>query len=36
MVFGLLADWEKDTRPNPQHWWHDLLVDAEVIVLEKD
>jgi hypothetical protein len=35
MVFGLLADWGKDTQPSPQHWWHDLLRDAEVIVLEK-
>ena len=35
MVFGLLADWGKDTQPSSQHWWHDLLTDAEVIVLEK-
>jgi hypothetical protein len=35
MVFGLLADWERDTRPSLQHWWHDLLVDGEVVVLEK-
>jgi hypothetical protein len=35
MVFGLLADWNKDTQANAQQWWHDLLVDAEVVVLEK-
>jgi hypothetical protein len=35
MVFGLLADWQKDTQASSQHWWHDLLKDAEVIVLEK-
>lgn len=35
MVFGLLADWERDTQPNFLHWWHHLLADAEVIVLEK-
>jgi hypothetical protein len=34
-VFGLLADWDKDTRSNPDHWWHDLVRDAEVVVLEK-
>ncbi len=35
MVFGLLADWQKDTQVSSQHWWHDLLKDAEVVVLEK-
>ncbi len=35
LVFGLLADWEKDTQASTQHWWHDLLKDAEVVVLEK-
>ncbi len=35
MVFGLLADWQKDTQASSQHWWHDLLKDAEVVVLEK-
>jgi hypothetical protein len=34
-VFGLLADWERDTAPSGDHWWHDLLVEAEVVVLEK-
>jgi hypothetical protein len=35
-VFGLLADWDQDTRPSAEHWWHDLLRDAEVVVLEKE
>jgi hypothetical protein len=35
-VFGLLADWDNDTRPSSEHWWHDLLRDAEVVVLEKE
>jgi hypothetical protein len=34
MVFGLLAKWDRDTRPSKDNWWHDLLVDAEVVVLE--
>ena len=36
MVFGLLANWDKQTRESPDHWWHDLLVDAEVVVLENE
>ncbi len=36
MVFGLLANWDRDTRESPDHWWRDLLVDAEVVVLEKE
>ena len=35
MVFGLLANWDKDTQASAHHWWHDLLKDAEVVVLEK-
>ncbi len=35
LVFGLLADWEKDTKPSANYWWRDLLRDAEVVVLEK-
>ena len=35
VVFGLLADWEKDTGPSSEHWWHDLIHDAEVVVLEQ-
>jgi hypothetical protein len=36
MVFGLLANWDKDTQESSDHWWHDLLVAAEVVVLEKE
>ena len=36
MVFGMLADWERNTRASPDHWWHDLLKDAEVVVLENE
>jgi hypothetical protein len=36
MVFGLLAAWDRDTHANADHWWHDLLVDAEVVVLENE
>jgi len=34
-VFGVLADWEKDTAPSlePDADWHDLLVDSEIVVL---
>lgn len=34
-VFGIMADWETGTYPNPEGgWWHNLLVHAEIIVLE--
>ncbi len=34
-VFGLLADWEKDTYPNPQgNWWRNLINDAEIVFLD--
>lgn len=34
-IFGLNADWETDTYPNPEGgWWHNLLIDADIIVLE--
>jgi hypothetical protein len=36
MVFGMLADWDRDTQASPDHWWHDLLTDAEVVVLENE
>ena len=36
MVFGLLANWERDTRESSEHWWHDLQKDAEVVVLENE
>ena len=36
MVFGLLASWDKDTRKSADHWWNDLLVDSEAVVLDKE
>lgn len=35
VVFGLLADWEKDTEPNKVHWWHNLLKDSIIVPLDK-
>lgn len=35
VVFGLLADWEKDTEPNTVHWWHNLLKDSIIVPLDK-
>jgi len=34
-VFGLEADWGRDTEPSPEGWWHHLLCNAEVVLLEK-
>jgi hypothetical protein len=34
-VFGLEADWESDTEPAPNGWWHNLLFDAALIVLDR-
>lgn len=33
-IFGLEADWERDTIPNPDSWWHYLLYDSKIIVLD--
>lgn len=32
-VFGLEAEWERDTTPAKDGWWHELLNDANIIVL---
>lgn len=32
-VYGVLADWEKDTVKNPECPWHDLLIDAPLVNL---
>jgi len=32
-VFGLKADWETDTEPAEDGWWHNLLVDSYIVVL---
>lgn len=32
-VFGIEADWDQDTAPDSDGWWHSLLKDADIIVL---
>lgn len=32
-VFGLDADWERDTVPAADGWWHNLIRHADIIVL---
>ena len=32
-VFGVKADWEKDTEKSKDGDWHDLLVDSELVLL---
>jgi ribulose kinase len=34
-VFGVLADWIRDTKPNISEPWHDLLINAELIIIRK-
>jgi len=33
-VFGIEADWEKDTVPAQDGWWHNLVKNADIVVLE--
>lgn len=36
-IFGLLADWETDTEPDPNGaWWHVLINAAEIVVLDDE
>lgn len=35
-VYGVDADWERDTAPNPLNPFHDLLVDAPLVRLEAE
>ena len=30
-VFGIMADWDKDTEPADDGWWRYLLVDARIV-----
>lgn len=30
-VWGISADWETDTYPAPDGWWHYLSKDAEIV-----
>ncbi len=32
-VFGLKADWEKDTVPSSHGWWHNLINDSDIVLL---
>lgn len=32
-VFGVLANWKHDTTPSDMGDWHDLLIDAELVIL---
>lgn len=33
-VFGLDARWGIDTQPSISGWWHNLLVDSDIILVE--
>jgi len=33
-VFGVMADWETETAPSKDGDWHDLLVDADLVILK--
>jgi len=33
-VFGVEANWDKDTIPSREGNWHDLLVDAPLVFLD--
>ena len=33
-VFGMIADWDKDTEPSKDGDWNDLLIDADLVKLE--
>ncbi|MGB1249037.1 MAG: hypothetical protein ACPG8W_00275 [Candidatus Promineifilaceae bacterium] len=33
-VFGVEADWQSDTIPSEDGWWHHLLLDKRIIFLE--
>ena len=34
IAFGLEAKWDEDTTPSKDGWWHHLLVDSYVTLLE--
>lgn len=33
-VFGVLADWNKDTQPSQDGDWHDLIKTSDLVLLE--
>jgi hypothetical protein len=34
-VFGVLADWDRDTKPSLSGDWHDLLINSELVIIRK-
>ena len=34
-VFGVLADWDRDTEPHEGESYHDLLINAELVIIRK-
>ncbi len=32
-IFGLEADWERDTIPSTEGWWHHLINDSDIVVI---
>jgi len=35
-VYGVIADWEKDTEPSKEGDWNDLLIDARLVFVDYD
>ncbi|MNC01391.1 hypothetical protein D3C81_958480 [compost metagenome] len=35
-IYGVLADWDKDTEESNCHWWNNLLIDAQLIRIEEE
>lgn len=33
--FGLIADWDTDTKPSDDGWWRNLQRDAEIVDLKQ-
>ncbi len=33
VVFGMKADWAKDTIPSHDGWWHNLINDSEIVLI---
>lgn len=33
-IFGLIGEWNVDTYPSSDGWWHNLLYDCEIIFLD--
>lgn len=35
-VFGLDATWQADTEPSEDQWWHYLLVDRPIVLVDDE